>query len=192
MTRGAAGGPTSSRRPSQRASERRPVGRPSKLGPDVTDRLHEALSKGNFRKVAAVYAGISVPTFDRWMADQRPEFRAFRALVEQAEAEAEVAVVGNLVELSKRDHRAGIAWLERRAAERWRLDEPGDDATEAVAQEPGRGFKEKTITIPAEMMDIFGEALGYVERTGEVPPWVKRHEEELDEWAADFDETADD
>src|SRR5438046_7310897 len=100
----------------------RSPGRPSRLSPEVLTRLFDALLKGNCRNVAAVHAGISEPTFHRWMTDPRPEFREFRESVEQAEAGAEVAVVGNLVEASKHDHRAAIAWLERRAAERWRLD----------------------------------------------------------------------
>lgn len=87
--------------------------------------------QGNYRNVAALDAGISDPTFHRWMTAERAEFREFRAVVERAEAEAEIAVVGNLVEISKRDYRAGIAWLEQRAPERWRLDEPRDDSREA-------------------------------------------------------------
>src|SRR5438046_4172454 len=98
----------------------RSPGRPSRLSPEVLTRLFDALQMGNYRNVAAVYAGISEPTFHRWMADPRPEFREFRAVVEQAEAEAEVTVVANLVETSKRDYRAAIAWLERRAPDRWR------------------------------------------------------------------------
>ena len=117
------------------------VGRPSKLTPAVTERLLPALRTSNARVVACRYAGISEPTFHRWMTDERPEFREFREVVEQGEATAEVGVVANLVELSKRDHRAAGAWLERKAQERWRLDQPADAAHEmyppgVIAQEP--------------------------------------------------------
>ena len=84
------------------------IGRPSRLTPVVRERLLHALRTGNARVVACRYAGISEPTFHRWMADDRPEFREFREVVEQAEAAAEVGVVANLVELSKRDHRDPI------------------------------------------------------------------------------------
>ena len=111
------------------------------VDPAVTERLLHVLRTGNARVVAYRYAGISEPTFHRWMNDDRHEFREIQGVVEQREATAEVGVLVNLAKLSKRDHRAAGAWLERKAPERWRLDEPADDAKEmyppgVMAQEP--------------------------------------------------------
>ncbi len=102
--------------------------------------------------------------------------------------------MANLVELSKRDHRAAVAWLERKAPERWRLDEPADAANEmyppgAIAQEPDDGQgpsrqHERSILLPPTLFEHFVEAVRHVQETGEMPAWVGRHEQERkDEWA---------
>jgi hypothetical protein len=187
----------------RRASERHGGGRPSRLTPEVRDRLLDALRTGNYRNVACRYAGISEATFNRWMTDPRPEFREFRGLVEQAEAEAEKAVAGNLVELSKRDYRAAIAWLERRAAQRWRLDDPSHDASgmyqptaiaqePSVAREPDREHAFSISDLPEDLIKPFVDAMREIHATGEVPAWVKRHEQELKEEMAGFYESSDD
>ena len=172
----------SPRRPSWRASVRRTVGRPSKLVPDVEDRFFHALRAGNARVAACRFAGISEATFHRWMTDPRPEFREFRLVVERAESEAEVAVVGNLVEASKRDYRAALAWLERRAPERWRLDDgvtnwpsayPNRADAEAVAPttDPERTATEKVLTIPAAYISDFTRYLVAAQNGGPPPVW---------------------
>ena len=131
------------------------------------------------------------------MSDPRPEFRQFRTLVEQAEAEAEVAVVGNLVEASSRDHRAALAWLERRAPERWRLDDGHGDRPSAVAveadadvvtpsAEPERNATEQTLTIPAAYIGDFTRFLRAAQRGDPMPVWpgderMKRFRESSDD-----------
>ena len=200
MTPSAARGGASPKRLPRRALAPQNVGRPSKLTPVVTERLLHALRTGNARVVACRYAGISEPTFHRWMADDRPEFREFREVVEQGEATAEVGVVANLVELSKRDHRAAVAWLERKAPERWRLDEPADAANElyppgAVAQEPNDAQgpsrqHDRSILLPPALFQHFVEAIRHVQETGEMPAWVGRHEQERKDEFAVFHESA--
>ena len=200
MTPDAARGGASPKRPPRRASAPRIVERPSKLTPEVTEPLLHALRTGNARVVACRYAGISEPTFHRWMTDDRPEFRECREVVEQGEATAEVGVVANLVELSKRDHRAAGAWPERKAQERWRLDEPADAANElyppgAIAQEPDDGQgpsrqHERSLLLPAGMIEHFAEAIRHVQETGEMPAWVGRHEQERKDEFAVFHESA--
>ena len=159
------------------------VRRPSKLTPEVTERLLHALRTGNARVMACRYAGISEPTFHRWMTDERPEFREFREVVEQAEAT-----------------RAAVAWLERKAPERWRLDEPADAANElyppgAIAQEPDDAQgpsrqHERSTLLPPALFGHFVEAVRHAQETGEMPAWVGRHEQERDdEWAV-FHESA--
>ena len=159
------------------------VRRPSKLTPEVTERLLHALRTDNARVMACRYAGISEPTFHRWMTDERPEFREFREVVEQAEAT-----------------RAAVAWLERKAPERWRLDEPADAANElyppgAIAQEPDDAQgpsrqHERSTLLPPALFGHFVEAVRHAQETGEMPAWVGRHEQERDdEWAV-FHESA--
>ena len=159
------------------------VRRPSKLTPEVTERLLHALRTGNARVMACRYAGISEPTFHRWMTDERPEFREFREVVEQAEAT-----------------RAAVAWLERKAPERWRLDEPADAANElyppgAIAQEPDDAQgpsrqHERSTLLPPALFGHFVEAVRHAQETGEMRAWVGRHEQERDdEWAV-FHESA--
>jgi len=173
---------------------RRRPGRPSKLTQLNESRLVDALRKGNHRKVAAAYAGISEATFHRWMSDQRPDFRDFQAVVEQAEAEAEVEVVGNLVEASKRNYRAGVEWLERRAPDRWRpdreLDPPvADYVPEGIAEETPVEPSDPLSTFPEELIHPFAMAARQFERTGVLPAWVERGEQERDGRMAQFRET---
>jgi hypothetical protein len=149
--------------------DQRSTGRPSRLSPHLRDRLTLALRQGNHRSTAARYAGIGDSTFHRWMTDPRPEYREFRTLVERAEAEAEVAIVGNLVAATKRDHRAALSWLERRAPERWRLGDRLAWETDLMsgAPEPEEppmtsdfaGRPETVITIPAAKITAFSRML---------------------------------
>ena len=108
--------------------------------------------------------------------------------------------MANLVELSKRDHRAAVAWLERKAPERWRLDEPADAANElyppgAVAQEPNDAQgpsrqHDRSILLPPALFQHFVEAIRHVQETGEMPAWVGRHEQERKDEFAVFHESA--
>jgi hypothetical protein len=119
---------------------RRP-GRPTKLTPEAERRFLDCLRAGNYRTVCSRYAGLAPDTVEKWIKRGRghskdrpatPEYIRFVRLVDEAEAQPEVLVVGNIVARSAKDHNAGLAWLrsgpkERR--ERWRRpgDEPPDD-----------------------------------------------------------------
>ena len=94
-------------------------GRPPKFEGIRVERLTWLLAHGLDRGAAAEEVGIGRATFYRWMVDPRPEYEAFRAAVGQAEAQAEAAVVMNLVKRSETDWRAGLAWLRARYPERW-------------------------------------------------------------------------
>lgn len=100
------------------ASNRRP-GRPTKFNARVAERLVWAISQGYDDYMAAKAVGIGRATLYRWLSDTRPEYRGFQARVAQAEAAAEAAVTANIVEGSKTDWRAGLAWLRARHPERW-------------------------------------------------------------------------
>jgi hypothetical protein len=138
--------------PSRRLS-RRP-GRPSKLTPAVEEKLLGTLRLGNFRSTAARFAGISPATFYRAMADHRPRFREFREAVEQAEATAEVAIIGNIVAASRTHPDVALKFAARRWPERWG-PKAALRSAESDAVSPVPSVTTATITIPADQVPEF-------------------------------------
>src|SRR5947199_10829600 len=73
------------------------VARPTKLTPEVTERIVQAVKAGNYVHVAAQAAGISPSTFYRWMERGEREsdgiYAEFYTAVRRAEGEAEVQAV---------------------------------------------------------------------------------------------------
>jgi hypothetical protein len=108
------------------------MARPTKLTPAVEEKIVRAIRAGNYPEVAARHAGIHPATYYRWMergalegeAPEDDPYRRFRAEVERALADAEIADVG-LIERAARngDWRAAAFLLERRHRERWRRGE---------------------------------------------------------------------
>ena len=91
-----------------------PIGRSSKFTPLIAERLEWLASQGFDDDEAARQVGVGRTTLYRWLNDPRPEFREWQARMRQAEAMAEVAIVGNIVRRSATDWRAGYAWLTAR------------------------------------------------------------------------------
>ena len=60
------------------------AGRPSKLTPEVQEKLVQALGIGNTRTQAAAYAGIDSSTLWRWMARGRTEEDGLHAELRRA------------------------------------------------------------------------------------------------------------
>src|SRR5439155_9145176 len=102
-------------------------GRPTKLTPDVQERLTSAIRAGNFYEAACGYAGIDYRTFRRWMErgerESRGQFRALREAVEKAEADAEVTVVAQWRSQISSSWQAARDFLARRYPDRWRPSE---------------------------------------------------------------------
>ena len=105
------------------------MARPSKLTPEVTKRLTEAIRAGNYYEAACGYAGIHYSTFRKWMqkgeAAKSGKYREFFEAVTRAEYEAEVRMVAQWQKHMPEDYRAIRDFLERRYPERWgrkRLD----------------------------------------------------------------------
>jgi hypothetical protein len=115
------------------------VARPSKLSPEVTERIVQAIRAGNYAEAACQSAGIGTSTFYRWMAqgakEPASEFAVFRDEVVRAEAEAEVHAVAIMRRAMGGDWRAALAYLERRHAARWRPRHQ----TEIVGRQDGPG-----------------------------------------------------
>ncbi len=105
------------------------MARPSKLTPEITKRLTEAIRAGNYYEAACAYAGIHYSTFRKWMQKgetaKSGKFREFFEAVTRAEYEAEVRMVALWQKHMPEDYRAIRDFLERRYPDRWgrkRLD----------------------------------------------------------------------
>lgn len=108
-------------------------GRPSKLTPEVQEKILTAIRAGNYAHVAAQYAGIGERTYYRWM--ERGEkakagrYRQFWQAVKEAESEAEVRAVAIIQKKMPDDWRAALTYLERKHPRRWgrRMDVTSGD-----------------------------------------------------------------
>jgi transposase len=101
------------------------AGRPSKLTPQVHDKIITAIKAGNYLDTAARYAGVDPGTVHRWIAkgkdEQAPdEYRQFREAIESARAEAEARNVALIQQAANAGTWQAAAWyLERTAHQRW-------------------------------------------------------------------------
>ena len=98
-------------------------GRPTKLTPEVQQRIVDALRDGNYREAAVACAGIDYKTFCNWMRRGQQEkagryFQFFRA-VQQAEHEAEREMVARWKAHMPESWQAIRDFLERRFPDRW-------------------------------------------------------------------------
>lgn len=102
------------------------MGRPTKLTPEVQERIVQALRAGNYQETAATYANITAKTFYEWMkrgeSDDESEriYRDFREAVEKAKADAEVRDVALIDKAATDGSWQAAAWkLERKFPQRW-------------------------------------------------------------------------
>jgi transposase len=105
------------------------MARPSKLTPQVQQRLVEAIRAGNYYEAACGFAGIHYSTFRNWMIRgekaKSGKYKQFFEAIIRAEQEAEVRMVAQWQKHMPEDYRAIRDFLERRHPERWgrkRLD----------------------------------------------------------------------
>jgi len=99
------------------------MGRPTKLTDAVEQKLLEAIKAGNYRRVAAHYAGVSIRTFQAWVergkAAPGSRHGSFLQRVLEAEGQAEIEATGCIAKAAKEDWRAAAWYLERKHPERW-------------------------------------------------------------------------
>lgn len=107
-------------------------GRPSKLTPDVQERLLNAIRAGVTYEVACSHAGIAYSTLRNWIvaaeqgADDPAKLELLDAL-KKAEADAEVTCIARIREAATGGQWQAAAWLlERRHPERWARRERHD------------------------------------------------------------------
>ena len=99
------------------------MARPTKLTPQVRERIAESIRAGAYAEQAARAAGITPSTYYDWIkrgeAGERP-FSEFSDAVRACEAEAEVAAITVLRDAAQTgEWRAAAHYLERRHPERW-------------------------------------------------------------------------
>jgi transposase len=103
------------------------VGRPTKLTPEVQEKIVSLVRAGNYPEVAAQAAGISGKTYYEWMKRGESEagiYREFRKAVKEAQAAAESHAVTVIRKAAIDGTWQAAAWfLERSKAERWRRKE---------------------------------------------------------------------
>jgi hypothetical protein len=106
---------------------------PSKFIPEVRNKVVLAIRNGNHRDAAAKYAGVTYQQFRRWMvrgeklseeeydslSEEDQEYVDFYQVINQAEAEAEVAAVVQWKKFFERDYKASRDFLARRYPQRW-------------------------------------------------------------------------
>jgi transposase len=101
------------------------VARPTKLTPEVQERIVAAIRAGNYAGPATRSAGVSEASFYRWMSRGEKAksgiYRDFHEAIRRAEADAEVHAVAVIrKEIADGDWRAAATFLERRFPDRWR------------------------------------------------------------------------
>nr|PZN07741.1 MAG: hypothetical protein DIU64_11805 [Caldicoprobacter oshimai] len=104
------------------------MGRPSKLTPEVQEKICNAIRAGNYYEAACAYAGIDYSTFRRWIIKgekaKSGKYYDFCEAVKKAEYEAEMRLVAMWQKHMPDNWQAIATFLERRFPERWarRLD----------------------------------------------------------------------
>lgn len=113
----------------------------SKLTPELTERLAALIRLGTPVDVSAHAVGIHRDTFYEWMARgerdgpaNRPH-REFRAVIVQAQAQAEATLVARISKAAKSGSWSAAAWLlERGHPERWGKPERTRGSTDGAGQ----------------------------------------------------------
>jgi len=93
-------------------------GRPSKLTPEIQEKIVQALVLGNHRQDAAAYAGIDATTFRRWLIrglqEKEGPHAEFRQAVLEAEARAKITAMGCITKAARDgDWKAAAWWLQK-------------------------------------------------------------------------------
>jgi transposase-like protein len=101
------------------------MARPTKLTPEVQDRIIQAVTAGNYLETAAQYAGIDGSTLRRWVAKGESDtsaepYRSFCTALKSARAAAEVRSVALIQQAATGGTWQAAAWyLERSYPDRW-------------------------------------------------------------------------
>ena len=107
-------------------------GRPTKLTPELQEKICALIEAGNYAEVACKCVGISTSTFYAWRQrgemEDSGEYADFAAAVDAAEAQAERKAVVMVQMGMREDPRLCMTFLERRFPARWQR-RPNPDTT---------------------------------------------------------------
>ncbi len=101
------------------------AGRPTKLTPDVQEKIVQAIRAGNYIETAAAYAGVDKKTLYTWMKlgndckSGKNVHAQFLHAVEKALADAEVRDVTIIGKAAEENWQASAWRLERKFPDRW-------------------------------------------------------------------------
>jgi len=99
------------------------MARPTKLTPELQEKILQAVRAGNYIETAAVYAGINKTTLYDWLKRgaraKSGKFREFSNALEKALAEAEVRDVAIIAKAAQEQWQAAAWRLERKYPCRW-------------------------------------------------------------------------
>lgn len=99
------------------------MARPTKLTHETQEKILLAIRDGNYREVAAQWAGVSPETVSRWMRrgerEGKGDYYEFRQAVLEAEQHAEIVMVRLVRAGANTDPKHAEWWLERKAHDRW-------------------------------------------------------------------------
>lgn len=96
-----------------------PAGRPSSVTPEVRKNILLAIRAGNYREVAAQFAGITGKTLREYLKRKDSDAIEFRAAIQRAESEVEIEMVGAIKRLGTGDFKAATWYLTHKFPERW-------------------------------------------------------------------------
>ena len=109
-----------------------PAGRPTKYTPEIAQKICDAIRGGNYREVAAAWAGVPERTFYDWLKQRQ----GFSQMVKEAEQAAEIRCVALVMKAAAEDPKHAQWWLERKCHERWgrkdRMQVAGDSGAPLV------------------------------------------------------------
>lgn len=100
------------------------IGAPQKLTIEIQDAVVQSIRAGNYLKVACAAAGIGVSTLNQWRRDERKQFAAFAAAVDEAIAYAEQRNVALIQRAAVTTWQAAAWYLERKHRDRWGKEQP--------------------------------------------------------------------
>jgi transposase len=100
------------------APQKKPTGRPTKLTPELQERICTALRAGNYMETAAAFCGVTKDTLYKWLKKgalpgARGIYRGFSDGVEKAQAEAETRSVALIAKAAATQWQAAAWHLER-------------------------------------------------------------------------------
>ena len=91
------------------------MGRPTKLTPEVTKTITDAIAIGATYQAAAEYAGVGYSTFLAWMVKKAKNYVAFQEAVTGANAKARISLLAAIQKPAREGDWRAAAWiLERR------------------------------------------------------------------------------